>query len=194
MQPSVRSADNRRVEDPVRAFKALPRRIYLDTGVLQTIFDYGGTIWEAEPLQLSRHAARVQELPDDVAALRYILMVNERAQFQFVVTAASLREVDGQGDGGYSQWVRDVEDTWLIQSEGLVPAALATLNEARFGMISVKDRRLLQDALDTGCDAFMTVEKRLPRVAPFIERTTGLRVMRPPDYWQLLEPWARLHY
>jgi hypothetical protein len=35
-------------------------------------------------------------------------------------------------------------------------------DDRRFGMISVKDRRLLQEALDWHCDAFMTMERRLP--------------------------------
>ena len=58
-----------------------------------------------------------------------------------------------------------------------------------FGNISAKGRCLLQDALDVGCDAFLTMERRLPTQAPFIERATGLRVMRP----SLLAPWAALY-
>ena len=61
-------------------------------------------------------------------------------------------------------------------------------------MISSKDRRLLQDALDWRCDAFMTMERRLPTAAAFIERETELRVMRPTTYWGLLGRWARLYY
>jgi hypothetical protein len=55
-------------------------------------------------------------------------------------------------------------------------------------MISVKDRQLLQEALDWRCDAFMTMERRLPTAAAFIERQTGLRVMRPTTYWGPAEP------
>ncbi len=61
-------------------------------------------------------------------------------------------------------------------------------------MISAKDRRLLQEALDWRCDAFMTMERRLPTAAAFIERHTGLRVMRPTTYWDLLSRFARLYY
>ena len=60
-------------------------------------------------------------------------------------------------------------------------------------MISVKDRRLLQEALDWRCDAFMTMERRLPTQAAFIERETGLRVMHPTSYWDLLAPMAALY-
>jgi hypothetical protein len=59
---------------------------------------------------------------------------------------------------------------------------------------SVKDRRLLQEALDWRCDAFMTMERRLPTAAAFIERETGLRVIRPTTYWDLLSRFAWLYY
>jgi hypothetical protein len=124
-----------------------------------------------------------------------IFMVNERATFEFVVTEASLREVVNRGRPGYTQWVYDVLDTWLIQSEGEEPPTPGkTFEDRRFGMISVKDRRLLQEALDWCCDAFMTMERRMPNTAPFIERETGLRVMRPLAYWDLLKRFARLYY
>jgi hypothetical protein len=49
-------------------------------------------------------------------------------------------------------------------------------------MISVKDRRLRQDALDWRCDAFLTMERRLPKAAEFIEQETELGVMRTTTY------------
>jgi hypothetical protein len=58
----------------------------------------------------------------------------------------------------------------------------------------VNDRQLLQEALDWRCDAFMTMERRLPTAATFIERETGLRVMWPTTYCDLLRPFARLYY
>ena len=73
----------------------------------------------------------------------------------------------------------------------MIPSS--TLADRRFGNISAKDRCLPQDALDVGCDAFLTMERRLPTQAPFIERVTGLRVMRPTIYWSLLAPWAALY-
>jgi hypothetical protein len=88
-----------------------------------------------------------------------------------------------------------VLDTWLIQSKGEErPTPGTTLEDRRFGMISVKDRRLLQEALDWRCDAFMTMERRLPTAAAFIERQAGMRVMRPTTYWGLLSRFARLYY
>jgi hypothetical protein len=38
------------------------------------------------------------------------------------------------------------------------------------------------------------MERRLPTAAAFIEQQTGLRVMRPTKYWDLLCRFARLYY
>jgi hypothetical protein len=75
-------------------------------------------LWDGEAFSPRPKAARVASLADDLEALRQIFQVNDRAHFEFVVTAASLAEVQGRGDRRYTQWVRDLEDTWLIQSEG----------------------------------------------------------------------------
>jgi hypothetical protein len=182
-------------DDPVTAWLSLPRRIYLDTSTLQKLFDYGGVIFEGEPFEPVGRAARVKDLSDELDALRMIFLVNQRAMFEFVVTEASLREVERRGEPRYTQWVYDVLDTWLIQSTSEEPPTPGMrFEDRRFGMISVKDRRLLQEALDWRCDAFMTMERRLPTAAAFIERETGLRVMRPTTYWGLLDRWANLYY
>ena len=182
-------------DDPVSAWLSLPRRIYLDTSTLQKVFDYGGVIFEGEPFEPVGRATRVKGLSDELDALRMIFLVNERAMFGFVVTEASLREVEGRDDPRYTQWVYDVLDTWLIQSASQEPPVPGTtFEDRRFGMISMKDRRLLQEALDWRCDAFLTMERRLPTAAAFIEHESGLRVMRPTTYWGLLDPWANLYY
>jgi hypothetical protein len=182
-------------DDAVQAWLSLPRRIYLDTSTLQNVFDYGELIWEGEPFEPVGRAVNVPGLAEELDALRMIFLVNQRANFEFVVTEASLREVEGRNRPRYTQWVYDVLDTWLVQSEGEEPPLPEPkFEDRRFGMISVKDRLLLQDALTWRCDAFMTMERRLPTANMFIERETGLRVMRPSTYWSLLDRWARLYY
>jgi hypothetical protein len=188
-------SDTAEPDDPVGAWLSLPRRIYLDTSTLQKLYDFGAEIFEGEPFEPGGRAARVQGLADEIAALQMIVMVNERAMFEFVVTEASLREVVNRTRPGYTQWVYDVLGTWLIQSENEEqPTPGTTFEDRRFGMISAKDRRLLQEALDWRCDGFMTIERRLPTAAAFIERQTGLRVMRPTTYCALLSRFARLYY
>lgn len=177
--------------DTVAVFAALPTRIYLDTSTLQALFDYGGLIWENEEPALSSRASRIQGFTDELEALRLTFQVNERAMFEFVVTSASLREVEGKNDPRYTQWVYDVLDTWLIQSADYQPQSS---NRLRIGSVSVKDWALLSDALDNACDAFLTMEVKLTTQADTIEKATGLRVIRPSTFWELLSPWAALFY
>lgn len=182
-------------DDVVAAWQSLPRRMYLDTSTLQNLHDFGGEIFEGEPFEPVGRAARVERLGDEIDALRMIFAVNRRATFEFVVTDASLGEVAARNRASFTQWVYDVLDTWLSQSEREEsPSRGTTFADRRFGMLSVQDRRLLQDALDWRCNAFLTMERRLPTAAAFIERQTGLRVMRPSTYWHLLARFARLHY
>ena len=181
-------------DELVNAWSSLPRRIYLDTCTLQSMYEFDGVIFEDEPLDPSSRAATIEGLPEQLEALRKILIVNERAMFEFVITKTSLREVKARNRGRYTQWVHDIRDPCLVQSAGYEPPRWGmTFYKPHFGMISKADRILLQDALDFGCDGFMTVEKKLPRNAEHIERWTGLQVMRPTKYWSLLAPWAALY-
>jgi hypothetical protein len=109
-------SDTAERDDPMRAWLSLPRRIYLDTSTLQNLYDFGGEIFEGEPFELGGRAARVQGLAAEIGALRMIFMINQGTMFEFVVTEASLREVVNRTRPGYTQWVCDVLDTWLIQS------------------------------------------------------------------------------
>jgi hypothetical protein len=178
----------------VAEWVALPRRIYLDTCMLQAIHTYGNVIWENEPFVPRGRAHATDDFEQEIQALRRIFLVNERAMFDFVVTESGLREVVGRFDRGYIRWVHDVRQTWLDRSEGEeIPPWGHRFYDRTFGNISKADRILLQDALDFRCDAFMTMERRLPTRAPFIEQKTGLRVMRPTTYWALLDPWANLY-
>lgn len=182
-------------EDSVlSAWRRLPRRMYLDTSVLQTVYDFGAVLFDGGPLDVSDHAARVAGIQLEVDALQAIFEVNTRAGFEFVVTEAALLEVLDRGKPGYSQWVLDMMDVWATQSTGdLFTPSVTRLDHPSFGMISMKDRALLQDALDRQCDAFMTMERRLPTAAAFIEQRTGLRILRPSAYWRLLHRWAALY-
>ena len=120
-------SDTAERDDVVGAWLSLPRRIYLDTSTLQKLYEFGGEIFEGEPFEPVGGAARLPGLADEIDALRMIFMVNERGMFEFAVTEANLREVVNRTHPGYTQWVYDVLDTWLIQSEGEAPPGRAEL-------------------------------------------------------------------
>ncbi len=183
----------------VESFDTLPHRLFLDSCTVQTLRDYGGFIWEGEPIDQDDVIRRVTDGHANVVALRDIFLINERSLFEWVVTEASVAEAEAKNDAGHLQWVYDVLDhTQVCLEECGGPTAESQamarrLDEPCFGYLSEKDRVLVRDAVLLCCDAFLTMETRLPRNADHIQRELGLMVLTPVDYWGLLSPWAGLY-
>ena len=124
-----------------------------------------------------------------------IFRLTERAQFEWIVSRGSLAEAAEKRDAGHLQWLWDIADHSTVclvadgpttESEGLA----MRLDEPRFGYLSAKDRRLLVDALALRCEAFLTMERRLPRNAGHLARELGIDVLTPLRLWEMLRPWA----
>jgi len=90
------------------AWISLPGRIYLDICTLQAIDTYGGVISEDEPFVPKGPAHATEDVERQIQALRMTCFVNERAMFEFVVTPATLQEVNGRNNPRYVRWVNDV--------------------------------------------------------------------------------------
>jgi hypothetical protein len=182
---------------PSDAFEKLPRRIFLDSCTAQTLRDYGGFIYEGEPISA---ADRIHRVPDGLAnleALRDIFLLNERAQFEWIVSSGSLDEAADKRDSGHLRWLWDIADhsEVCLEAEGPTTESQALaerLAESRFGYLSEKDRRLLAEAVALRCEAFLTVERRLPRNASHLAREIGIEVLTPIRHWEMLRPWAAL--
>jgi hypothetical protein len=178
-------------------FEALPRRIFLDSCTAQTLRDYGGYINEGEPIPESDRIHRITNGVANIEALREIFLVNERAQFEWIVSAGSLDEAQQKRDHGHMQWLWDIADHSEVCLENDGPTAesemlASRLDEHKFGYLSQKDKLLLRQAILLRCEAFLTVERRLPCNAGHIERELKIRILTPSMHWDLLRPWAPL--
>ena len=133
----------------------------------------------------------------NVEALRDIFLINERAQFEWIVSRGSMQEANDKRDPGHMQWLWDIADHSEVCLESDGPTAdsealAARLDEPKFRYLSDKDGLLLRHAIILRCDAFLTVERRLPGNAPHMEREIGIRIMTPITYREMLRPWAAL--
>lgn len=173
----------------------VPQRIFLDSCVLQVMHRYGGFLHENEALPQD-DPIRLDPLGEaKLDALRAILQVSERGSFEFALSENSLAEVGRARDSSYLRWAYDVLDYWLAFEAAEIRSELPArpvMTSASLGYLSEGDRTLLADALALNCDAFLTVESRLPKNSQHIEKVTGLRVLTPIGMWNLLRPWAAL--
>lgn len=180
-------------------FEDIPTRIFLDSSVLQALQTYGEFIYEnLEPSPNDR----IHRDPLGVAklkALRWIMQVAERAPFEFALSDNSFVEVERRGDPCYLQWAYDVLDHWhacLEASREPQPdtTALANIDSTAMNYLGAGDRALLKDAVLLECNAFLTMENKLPRNADHVRRMIGIRVLSPIGMCEILRQWAALFY
>ena len=179
------------------SFADLPQRLFLDSSTLQTMHDYGGYLYENEPISRTDQIHRDKSGIEKLEGLRLVMQVAERAPFQFALSDNSFREVQSSGRDSYLQWAYDVLDHWhaCLEDSGEPnpdTSLLFKLESSAFGYLGVGDRSLLKDAIALDCDAFLTMENKLPKNAGHIQRELGLRVLTPASLWRLLAPWAAL--
>lgn len=187
----------------------IPGRLLLDTCVLNRIFDEGAYIFEGE---LPDGFARQD--PDN-EALRALFAVNERAQFELLVSPLTVSEVANIQDFRDREirlrWLLDMLDHWLIVlderqsrvTQGgtvrhrfkLTPdlqafeAALMELPDFRRDPF---DRLLLVQYRMAACQAFITTDRNTIWRHREALREHGVLVVTPSEYWQMLRPWAAL--
>ena len=179
----------------------LPRRIFLDSCTAQTMRRYGEYIYDGADISETDKLWSVTDGIENVEALRKIFMVNQRASFEWIVSEASLDEGRAKQDPGHMGWLWEVAaySADCLGRAGAEPslgsaARAARLDEPKFGYLGRKDRLLLKQAVALDCDAFLTVERRLPTNAAHFERELGLKILTPVRHWALLRPWAALWY
>ncbi len=189
--------------DEGSALAALPGRLFLDSSTLQTLQQYGEYIYDGGEIP---PGDRIHSVPNgvvNVEALRQIMLVGQRANFELALSGNSLVEVHASRRRSYLQWAFEILDYWETCRSahrdpgappfgGRGPRLAARAMSTEFDYLSLKDRRLLGDALLLECDAFLTMDRRLARNALHIQRKLSLRVLEPAGYWELLRPWAPL--
>lgn len=161
-------------------------RVYVDVSTLQVMADHGAEIFDRQATVQPRRQTRSSGVAAEVEALAQVFRV--RPPVQFVVTRATLRRVSDRGWRNYRQWMSHLEENWLQPDSVPEAAPSIVLSQSRFDGVSVRDRRIVQAALEYGCDAAVVMERRLPGSTAFIRHSTGLQLLQPSSFLAQLGP------
>lgn len=179
-----------------------PSRIFLDSSTLQTLQDYGQTIYDGEEIPPHDRLWHIPKGIENIVALRKIMHVGARGALQLAISHNSLQEVLNRGFVSYLQWALEIEKHWenYLATLGKKDSAktgkgaklASKIIDDKFGYLSSKDLLLIKDAIVLECDVFLTMEQKLPKNADHLEKELKIKVMQPFKYWQIIKPWSAL--
>jgi len=176
-----------------RLFRSLPRRIFLDSSILQTLTTYDKVIYEHDDIPSSSKILQVPDGLRNIEALRDIFFMDQYLRLELILSTNSFLEVEAKFDPLYLQSVRKIRDNWhctaLNDFSFLTRTRVSILNkleDKQLGYLSIKDMKLIIDAVKFGCDIFLTMERRLPMNSKPIKKLLGISVLRP---FELLDMW-----
>lgn len=174
-------------------FEDVPKRIFLDTNVVNLLVKYAEQVFEQVPIQCQIDRTRAL----NIEALMHVFTVGARASWDVLASRKTLDEIDQTPN----PCVRASLLNYAI--ELVEPQSEQTAHAARLGrrltsadlfstLPDTADRELIGNAIGLGCDAFCTCDlrtiirnrERLPQLP--------LHILTPLEWWARVRPWAGL--
>lgn len=180
-------------------FEAIPRRVFLDTNVVNVLVKWSEEVFEQQPLPDDFEYT----LGSDVEALMHVFYVGSRAHWDIVASAKTLSELSETRDAALREALLDY-GTMLVdygslgrrdEPEHAEAADLARrLVDSPFvaALPDRADRELIAHAIAFDCDAFCTCDRRSIHSKRDKLRQIPLRILTPAEWWQHIKPWAAL--
>ena len=195
-----------------RGLPAPPKLIFFDTNVVQNLHSFGEFIYDnaLDAMADSKLSALGSRFRDDIFALADFMALGRRGGWPIAVSPGILGELDAIQRPGkrfaltawanelahYSLQVREsrdaAEESCYSEVERFTAAQRCWLSDQLEILPQESDRQLIIDALEYGCDVFLTMDyKTIWRYRDDVNRF-GLRVMRPVELLEHIDPWAGL--
>ncbi len=203
--------DQIKAMDSSSQFNSFPRRIFLDTNVLQYLQDFGEYFFEHYRESEEYFKARKGKIKkgtrlfNEIEALHDFFIGIERAYFEFALSPAVYKEVTASGNTRFVQWFHDVWGHWeAVVSEYEKGEAFsenaetnykrAVNNNSMHGSLSVKDKKIVLDAIRFDCDALLTVDRfaRDQNKKIYIFRKYRLMILTPVELMKIIKPYQAL--
>lgn len=195
------------------ALPRFPRLIFLDTNIVQNLQSFGEIIYDNHLTRKmdSKMSASGFRFAKDIHALADFMALGHRAGWPIAVSSRTLEELEATSRRdkrlALASWGKELAyyftsyfDDSRDVTEGLSYSEIThfTFIQRRYlsTMLNVlpqeSDRQLIVDALECGCDIFLTMDyKTVWRYRDDVSRL-GLKVMRPAELLEYIRPWAGL--
>lgn len=175
-------------------FDRIPRRVFLDTSVVNAMVKYAPQVFEQQPLDPSLEGV----LAEDVESLMHIVSVSGRGAWEFVSSQAMLEEVSQTSsedtrnlllDYGVELVEVECQEDKVFREDFSRHLAESSLLQA---LPDIPDRRLLAHAITMQCDTFCTRDRATIVSKRSLLPTMTTRILTPREWWESLRPWAAL--
>ena len=190
-----------------------PRLIFLDTNVVENLYSFGQFICEGL-LSTEMEQSMLDsgpEFTDDIYALAHIMHLGSRAGWPLATSPGTQNELGDTREPGkryaliecgneladyfaYNRGEPQVEVQGPRNSEipHFISIQRTRMSDLLKALPQERDRRLFIDALELGCDIFLTMDyrtiwRRRGKVKEF-----GIKIMRPVELFEYVRPWAGL--
>ena len=147
----------------------LPRRVFLDTNVVNFVLDHGASIFDGEDTSSGLSAADRA----DVEALRLVFLTGERAHWELAVSPLTYAEITQTPDpnrrAALEHWFGELWQHWsdCFSEDGTLSHEYAenlAKRVAESGLMAAfpdaEDQALLCHAIAYECDAFCTRDRK----------------------------------
>ncbi len=192
------------------SYRLLPRRIFLDTNILQYLQDFGEFIFdhyqENDQYLVSPRGKKIltgTALYKEIGALKFMLLGIDRSNIEFAVSESTFEEVQKKRDSNYRRWFFEMWDYWqttLREYKSKIPPKSVSSRLGEFsqdqsllGRLSKSDSKIIRDAISFDCHAVLTVDK-FRDLHKEIKTKYKLMILCPTDFLKLIGSFQALWY
>ncbi len=190
-----------------------PELIFFDTNIVQNLQSFGEFIYDSSrtPCMESRISARGERFVEDIHALAEFMALGQRYGWPIAISPRTLDELEAtrcpEKRTALTIWGKELsyyftshceESQDVTEGSSSVEHTHFTFHQRQYFSNLLKclpdesDRHLILDAVEYGCDIFLTMDyKTVWRQRDEVIRFR-LRVMRPAELLEHVRPWAGL--
>ena len=204
---------SREDDDQATGLPDLPKLIFLDTNIVQNLHSFGEFIFDrvSTPEVEKKLSTLGPRVTDDIYALADFMALGVRAGWPLAVSPETQREFraiqDPKKRDALTAWEQRLADYFaenFDQSQGETEGSsysemthFTSLQRSRMADLlkafpDKQDQQLFIDAVERGCDIFLTMDYKTIWQHRDKVKQFGLHVMTPVELLKYVRPWAGL--